>query len=127
MSEQQLREELNAVYRSTSWRMTAPLRLFATLIKQPRLIMGLPKRVIRRLMHFVMRRQKLNNAALFILKMFPRWRQGYLVRLGHLQAPSIPKTINQTVSVEMLTAIDMHSMSAQARDVFANLKPNKTD
>ena len=48
MSEQQLRAELDAVYRSTSWRITAPFRLLVSLMKQPRTILGLPRRILRK-------------------------------------------------------------------------------
>ncbi|MBC3873070.1 hypothetical protein [Undibacterium flavidum] len=71
MSEQQLREELDAVYRSTSWRITAPLRFFMAGLKFLIYSIGSPKKSMIRVLRYLNQYRWIVSAATFVLDYFP--------------------------------------------------------
>lgn len=82
MSEERLRAELNAVYASISWKITAPLRLANALLR--RVFSGLrqPRQAARRLavglVHFALRRPWLARLGKAVFERFPVARQRVL-------------------------------------------------
>lgn len=59
MNEQQLREELDAVYRSLSWKLTAPLRQLSAFLRQSVFRRLSPRVLMHHLGLFVVRRPSL--------------------------------------------------------------------
>lgn len=71
MNEQQLREELDAVYRSTSWRITAPLRLFMAGLRFFIYLIGSPKQSMIRVLRYLNRYRWIVSVATYVLNYFP--------------------------------------------------------
>lgn len=107
MSEQQLRAELDAVYRSTSWRITAPFRLLVSLIKQPRTILGLPKRLVRKLKHLATHRSIEHSIA---------------ANQECVQDKQLSEQSKQ--DQELVMSANCQHLSPAARDIFFKLKIN---
>lgn len=105
MSEQQLRAELDAVYRSTSWRITAPFRLLVSLIKEPRTIVGLPRRIVRKLTHIGMRQDNTQH------------KESNQASVQDGQAATQMETLDKPVSAD-----NFPHLSSDARDIFRQLK-----
>lgn len=85
-----LRRELDAVYASTSWRITAPLRLLNKLLSYAR-----PRQFVLGLMRLVMARPAMRQLALNIVNRFPalksrlkrRFERAQLQQLAQAQVP----------------------------------------
>lgn len=75
MNEKQLRSELDAVYRSTSWRVTAPLRWLSSFVRRYFLSPLSPRRLLAVLISFILRRPKLASFIQGCLIRFPRLRE----------------------------------------------------
>lgn len=90
MTEQQLREQLDAVYASTSWKITAPFRFFVSLIKSTGLRLGSPLKTFLAALHWAARQPRLRYWGLRILRRFPtlekRIRNIILSRCGRAQS-----------------------------------------
>lgn len=124
MSEQQLRAELDAVYRSTSWRITAPFRLLVSLIKQPRTILGLPRRVVRWSIRFVMRQALLNRLAKGVLSFFPNWLERFQQKAQQIRMHEARLAYQAIQLPEVVNSENMEHLSPAARDIFSKLKIN---
>lgn len=124
MSEQQLRAELDAVYRSTSWRITAPFRLLVSLIKQPRTILGLPRRFVRWSIRFVMRQPLLNQLAKRILNFFPTWQARFQQKAHQIRMHEAKLAFQTFQTPQVTSSEDMAHLSPAARDIFFKLKIN---
>lgn len=74
MTEKQLREQLDAVYASTSWRLTAPLRFFVSLLKGQGLRAIWPKQLIIAAMHRAAAQPRLRRLGQRVLTRFPNLR-----------------------------------------------------
>lgn len=70
MNEQQLREELDAVYRSTSWRITAPLRWFMAGLRFFIHSIGSPKQSMIRVLCYLNRYRRITSVATYVLNNF---------------------------------------------------------
>lgn len=120
MNEKQLRAELDAVYSSSSWKMTAPFRYVTRTIsslKNTRFsLRSLPGRVVRRVVAIPV----IKNLALRILKYFPgierRVRKGLQPRL----APQVVSAGKQAYTPSR-RATDAR-LSAKAQIIFDKLQ-----
>lgn len=124
MSEQQLRAELDAVYRSTSWRITTPFRLLVSIIKQPRTILELPRRFARWLIRFVMRQPLLNQLAKRILSLFPTWLARFQQKAHQIRMHEARVAFQTFELPHVVGSEDMGQLSPAARDIFRQLKNN---
>ena len=75
MNEKQLRSELDAVYGSTSWRMTAPFRWVSSLVRRYIVRFLFPRRWLSVLISAVLQRPKLVFFIQGFLFRFPRLRE----------------------------------------------------
>lgn len=75
MSEQQLREELDAVYRSTSWRITAPLRFIFAGLKSFKSLLISPRKSMIHILRSLSRYAWLVSAGKSVLHYFPSLRK----------------------------------------------------
>ncbi len=71
MLEDQLRAELNAVYNSLSWRITAPLRFLSLQVKRLIRLFRSPKQTIKALIHWSLRQPILVSLAKKFFHYFP--------------------------------------------------------
>lgn len=71
MTEQQLREQLDAVYASTSWKITAPFRFFVSLLKGRGLRGVWPRKLMLTVMHRAAAQPRLRLLGQRILIRFP--------------------------------------------------------
>lgn len=88
MNEKQLRAELDAVYGSISWRITAPLRHLSAFVKRFILRPLSPKVWLRLLISFVLRRPTLVTYIKRILSSTPsmkRWAQSLTYRATQVE------------------------------------------
>lgn len=108
--------QLEAVYASTSWRVTAPLRgirLFGrTLFRNP--LKSNAKQVIRHAARYAHRRPWLAMLALRTLKRFPRLK----LRLAHIVSGLEVRPIQSTVAMPT----DAAHLTPQAQEIYRNLK-----
>lgn len=88
MSEQQLRAELDAVYRSTSWRITAPLRFLMTRLKFLMNLLTAPKQAMMRALRFLYRYEWVVSLAKYVLQYFPALRKRIRAQIYHIPSPS---------------------------------------
>ncbi len=72
MTEKQLREQLDAVYTSTSWKITAPLRFFSLLLKSGGWRVISPRKMIFWAVNRIARQPRLRALARNVLRRFPR-------------------------------------------------------
>ena len=82
MNEKQLRAELDAVYRSTSWKITAPLRLLSAFVHRYLIQPISPRRWAAALVNFMLRQTVLVIWVKRFLFRFPRL-QAWAKRLYH--------------------------------------------
>lgn len=148
MSEKKLRDELDAVYASTSWRVTAPIRSLGTMIKAVRtkewLGLSSVKKVILNAARFALRQRALKFFSQLFLLPFPnakrrireaiiRSNENSLARV--VPAPSLK--LNEelsalpSINTEMLSAIEVTSeklmpgeekLTAGARSILRDLR-----
>jgi O-antigen chain-terminating methyltransferase len=119
MNDKQLRAELDAVYRSTSWRITAPLRALSSLARRASFAFRAPKQAARRLLQKLASHPKLGAYGRRILLRFPtlkaRIRQS-------LVAPSISK--QSAISVDgKFDEGQLASLSPAAQQIYHQLRP----
>jgi hypothetical protein len=72
MNEEQLRAELNAVYNSLSWRLTAPLRFISARFKGLRSLLVSPKRTFTFMVRALLQQESLVRIAKRIVNRFPK-------------------------------------------------------
>jgi hypothetical protein len=72
MTEQQLREQLDAVYASTSWKITAPFRFFVSLIKPSGFRIGSPKSYLSAIFFRVLSQPRFRRLGQRLLRRFPK-------------------------------------------------------
>lgn len=72
MNEEQLRAELNAVYNSLSWRLTAPLRFVSARVKGLRSLLVSPKRTFTFMVRALLQQESLVRIAKRIVNHFPK-------------------------------------------------------
>ena len=96
MTEKQLREQLDAVYASTSWRLTAPLRWLVRSLKPSAIRSIAPKRTLAVLIRRVATQPALQRFGQRVLRRFPNTKMR-IKRLvlrsnvsAHGYAPGLP-------------------------------------
>ncbi|MFA9273534.1 MAG: hypothetical protein ACEQSE_01550 [Candidatus Aquirickettsiella gammari] len=119
MSEQQLRAELDAVYRSTSWRITAPLRYLSAFVRRSIWHRLTPKVWLRVLIAFVLRRPALVAFIKNSLTYIPgakSWAKGLLQRLtSDVQIKHAP------INLELHPESQIPAMSASSSLIYREL------
>lgn len=117
MTEDQIRAELDAVYRSTSWRVTAPLRFVGALVKHRTLPAFLPRERVRRLLGRIVRNSMVRKIGSAVLRAFPSWRAP-LQRIARKFA-SVPVSLSPA---GLPSAQSEAVLSAQARQILFELR-----
>lgn len=117
MTEKQLREQLDAVYASSSWRITAPFRFFSTLLKTGRFRIGSPKRLIFSLLHWSARKPSLRYWGQRLLRRFPKLERR--VRHFVLSGNSVTQNLS---SPHISLASEEHALTPTARAILAELR-----
>ena len=115
-----LAAQLNDLFHSRSWRITAPLRLIATLyrrlraaIREGRLGSGSKRRLkalLRRCGHALLRRPRLAAAAMFALKRLP----GLKNRLRGILFATVPAGTATDIDSDTYTDTDINNDNAPA-------------
>lgn len=72
MTEQQLHEQLDAVYASTSWKITAPLRFISSLLKSRGWRSISPRKMIFWTVNRISRQPQLRSLVRNVLRRFPK-------------------------------------------------------
>jgi hypothetical protein len=75
MTEKQLREQLDAVYASTSWKITAPLRFFFLMFKTKNGAFVTLKKTISRSVFYVASLPSVRKFVLVLLRKFPNTKK----------------------------------------------------
>lgn len=89
MNEEQLRAQLNAVYSSTSWRITAPLRTLSGLVRAGKLPRARIKSRIVSILRFLAKSEMVRRIGKRVLSHTPKLRNKLQ---GLLLQPAIPTT-----------------------------------
>jgi hypothetical protein len=107
--------QLQAVYTSTSWRITAPLRALKGLAFKlsPQRLKPQIKLLLRHVALYVNRRPRLHNAALGLLNRFPTLKRRLISPIT--SAPR-PGTVQENVPSELA------HLTPRARQIYADLK-----
>jgi hypothetical protein len=74
MNEQQLREQLDAIYRSTSWRITSPIRWIGQIISSRHAFVPIVKKIVIQLARLAARNRTLLQIGTRIISVFPSIR-----------------------------------------------------
>lgn len=97
MSEQQLREQLDRVYSSTSWRITAPLRALGNFFQVKRSLIGILASFVASLIRFCARFKMLRRIANGIFSYFPslrlRVRRVLFIHPVLIVSPPVPHVV----------------------------------
>jgi hypothetical protein len=117
MTEDQMRAELDAVYASTSWRITAPMRFVSGLIKHRTLPALRLRQRLRGLLGRVIRNPLFRKAGSAVLRAFPSLREP-LSRLARKYA-SAPASLSQA---GLPSAQSEAVLSLQARQILAEIR-----
>jgi hypothetical protein len=115
MPEDQLRKELDAVYNSLSWRITAPLRFLSFWVKRVVCILRSPKQAFKALIHWGIRQAWLVTIARKFFSYFPGLKNR-LRRFALNPSVSVMPTIAIPVSAknEAIELVESNLMSSQA-------------
>ena len=112
--------QLNAVYASTSWRVTAPLRAISrgvhSLTLAPRAIKSSIKQGLRSCAAQVARRPRLKRLALVILNRMPTLKARLMQMAGDYRNAFSSSTHQPAIPLEL------HQLSPRARQIYADLK-----
>jgi hypothetical protein len=117
MTEDQLRAQLDAVYASTSWRITAPLRFVSGLIKHRTLPSLRLRQRMRSLLGRAIRNPLFRKAGSAVLRAFPSLREP-LHRIARKYA-SVPASLSPS---GLPSAQTEAVLSPQARQILAELR-----
>ena len=115
MDDQQSKMELDAVYRSLSWRITMPLRELSALIQGKQSLLMFLKRALKFFLRRLMRVKLIGKLIFIALSPFPEWR----ARLWERLFPAAP----EPVVVEMIEVAEIVEVKP-VRDVKLELSPN---
>ncbi len=99
MSEKKVRDELDAVYASTSWKITAPIRAIGMVLGLVRRKMFRPKKVLVTVIRRLANRQIIRSVAQRVFLRFPRLEMR--VRNLIISAGSGPDVAKQFASPNM--------------------------
>lgn len=128
MNEKQLRTELDAVYRSTSWKITAPLRLLSAFVKRYFIRPMSPRRWMVGFVSLVLRRKALVIWVKRFLVRFPRletWvrRLHHRIFQGHvvLYVPSVVPHMPEYADVND-TPVEAQRLSPASQLIYQELK-----
>ncbi|MFZ6818651.1 hypothetical protein [Undibacterium sp. Ji22W] len=120
MNEKQLRAELEAVYGSISWRITAPLRYFSAFVKRYILRPLSPKVWLRAFVAFVLRRPSLVAFLKSALTYVP-WAKSWAQRLFRKGMPAVQQT-PLPPTVELHAESQLPAISAASSLIYRELQ-----
>ena len=121
MTEEQLRNELRAVYGSTSWRITAPLRAISSLIRGEKTIFHFLKPSLLAIIKFAANRPLLQGLGRIILARLPTLR----ARVHRALTPvSIAVSTNSLFAngIDTVEVDSLKDMSPQALAIYSSMK-----
>jgi hypothetical protein len=130
MTNEQLRAQLDAMYASTSWRVTAPLRLVSTVARTSRLFIASPRPytrhavlgIVRRLAPRIRRSPTLMKWVAHVRDRYPVAWDRFTLRLRPAIAQSAVSMLEQpAVAPVAVDSADAWSMTSQAGQFKAQL------
>lgn len=119
MTEDQIRAELDAVYRSTSWRVTAPLRFVGALVKHRTSPAFRPRERVRRLLGRIVRHPAIRKIGSAVLRAFPSWRAPMQRIARKFASAPAPTSLGPS---GLPSAQSEAVLSAQAKHILAQLR-----
>lgn len=121
MNEEQLRAELDSVYRSLSWRITAPLRYLSLNVKRLRFALRSPKKALIRAIQLAIRNQKIAAFGRLVVNRFPALKSRLRASLGnvHAHAVSYSPALNQSTTSDIPVATDVVALTPAAQEIYA--------
>ena len=123
MNEEQLRAELDSVYRSLSWRITAPLRYLSLNVKRLRFALRSPKKALIRAIQLAIRNQKIAAFGRLVVNRFPALKSRLRASLGnvhaHAHAVSYSPALNQSTTSDIPVANDVVALTPAAQEIYA--------
>jgi hypothetical protein len=119
MTEEELKAQLNAVYASTSWRVTAPLRFVGGVARGMIGLFARPRAALREVLKRMARNEAIRRFAVRMLEPFPelkkRIRNSVIDQLQYAPQPAVSLPIMQEEA----------ALSFSAREVLAELRRAK--
>lgn len=120
MNEKQLRAELDAVYASTSWKITAPLRYITRKIISVKNAKFSLRGLIRRAIRYLASIPGIKNVALKVLQYFPAIERR--IRKG-LQPRSAPLVVSASTPTQtVVKSLNDSRLSTKAQIIFNKLQ-----
>ncbi|WP_395009614.1 hypothetical protein [Undibacterium sp.] len=119
MNEEQLRAELDSVYRSLSWRITAPLRYLSLNVKRLRFALGSPKKALIRAIQLAIRNQKIAAFGRLVVNRFPALKTRLRASLGNAQAVSYRPPLSQSTTSDISVVTDVVALTPAAQEIYA--------
>lgn len=101
MNEEQLRAQLQAVYASKSWKITAPMRELVALFNRLSALLRHPYRIPGIVLRRASANATLRHYGRLLLRAFPGWRAGILRRMNppELDLVQMPATTARAASL----------------------------
>ena len=118
MNEKQLRAELDAVYRSTSWRLTAPLRALSLLVRRLSFALKAPKQAMRRVLQKMASHPTLSALGRRVLLRFP----GLKARIRRSLVTPVSVRPNLDMADGKLDERQLTSLSPAAQRIYHQLR-----
>ncbi|MBC3806243.1 hypothetical protein H8K52_02650 [Undibacterium seohonense] len=119
MNEEQLRAELDSVYRSLSWRITAPLRYLSLNVKRLRFALRSPKKALIRAIQLAIRNQKIAAFGRLVVNRFPALKTRLRASLGNAHAVSYNPAPSQSAISDIPVATDVVALTPAAQEIYA--------
>jgi hypothetical protein len=128
MNEQQLREQLDAIYRSTSWKITSPLRWIGEVISRGHVFVPKLKQIVIQLARLAARNPTLLQIGTRVISVFPsiRHRLRIAVFMGQYKLDDVDVVIESDINNVALTPA-AHEISQQLFSAInsSNIKNKK--
>jgi len=115
MTEEQLREQLNAVYASTSWKLTAPLRYCSAVLRLVRSFPAFSRRILLTGMGGFLNMPPVRQSGARLVKLFPGLRNS-VRRFSAAREEEAP------VAALHVTPEEPSRLSPSARAIYAELQ-----
>lgn len=118
MNEKQLRAELDAVYGSLSWRLTAPLRLLSLTVRRLGFVLRAPKQAARRIVQKIANHPRLGPLGRRVLNRFPHMK----ARLRHNMLAPAPVKAVAIATDEKLDPQQLSGLTPSAQQLYHKLR-----